>query len=207
MDKTAIPLAHRFRGYLPIIVDIETAGFNSKKNALLEIAAVIVELNSDNELAITERYTTHVIPFKNSELDPAALKFNGIDPYHPFRMAIDEKDALDMLFKPIKLAVKRNDCTRAILVGHNPAFDIAFLNAAIQRTQIKRSPFHPFSTFDTATLGGLAYKQTVLAKIAQTAGLEWDNEKAHSALYDAEKTAELFCLIVNRWNRLELLDH
>jgi ribonuclease T len=207
MDKTAIPLAQRFRGYLPIIVDIETAGFNSKKNALLEIAAVIVELNSDNELAITERYTTHVIPFKNSELDPAALKFNGIDPYHPFRMAIDEKDALDMLFKPIKLAVKRNDCTRAILVGHNPAFDIAFLNAAIQRTQIKRSPFHPFSTFDTATLGGLAYKQTVLAKIAQTAGLEWDNEKAHSALYDAEKTAELFCLIVNRWNRLELLDH
>jgi ribonuclease T len=206
MDKTAIPLAHRFRGYLPIIVDIETAGFNSKKNALLEIAAVIVELNSDNELAITERYTTHVIPFKNSELDPAALKFNGIDPYHPFRMAIDEKDALDMLFKPIKHAVKRNDCTRAILVGHNPAFDIAFLNAAIQRTQIKRSPFHPFSTFDTATLGGLAYKQTVLAKIAQVAGLEWDNEKAHSALYDAEKTAELFCLIVNRWNRLELLD-
>jgi ribonuclease T len=206
MDKTAIPLAQRFRGYLPIIVDIETAGFNSKKNALLEIAAVIVELNSDNELAITERYTTHVIPFKNSELDPAALKFNGIDPYHPFRMAIDEKDALDMLFKPIKQAVKRNDCTRAILVGHNPAFDIAFLNAAIQRTQIKRSPFHPFSTFDTATLGGLAYKQTVLAKIAQVAGLEWDNEKAHSALYDAEKTAELFCLIVNRWNRLELLD-
>jgi ribonuclease T len=190
MDKTAIPLAQRFRGYLPIIVDIETAGFNS----------------SDNELAITERYTTHVIPFKNSELDPAALKFNGIDPYHPFRMAIDEKDALDMLFKPIKQAVKRNDCTRAILVGHNPAFDIAFLNAAIQRTQIKRSPFHPFSTFDTATLGGLAYKQTVLAKIAQVAGLEWDNEKAHSALYDAEKTAELFCLIVNRWNRLELLD-
>jgi ribonuclease T len=207
MDKTAIPLAQRFRGYLPIIVDIETAGFNSKKNALLEIAAVIIELNSDNELAITERYTTHVIPFKNSELDPAALKFNGIDPYHPFRMAIDEKDALDMLFKPIKLAVKRNDCTRAILVGHNPAFDIAFLNAAIQRTQIKRSPFHPFSTFDTATLGGLAYKQTVLAKIAQAAGLPWDNEKAHSALYDAEKTAELFCLIVNRWNRLELLDH
>jgi ribonuclease T len=206
MDTPAIPLAQRFRGYLPVIVDIETAGFNPKKNALLEIAAVIVELNSNNDLEITERYTTHVVPFKNSELDAAALKFNGIDPYHPFRMAIDEKDALDMLFKPIKHAVKRNNCTRAILVGHNPAFDIGFLNAAIQRTQIKRSPFHPFSTFDTATLGGLAYQQTVLAKIAKTAGLEWDNEKAHSALYDAEKTAELFCMIVNRWKRLEALD-
>ncbi|UOA08704.1 ribonuclease T [Methylobacter sp. S3L5C] len=206
MDTPAIPLAQRFRGYLPVIVDIETAGFNAKKHALLEIAAVIVELDSNNDLEITERYTTHVVPFKNSELDPAALKFNGIDPYHPFRMAIDEKDALEMLFKPIKLAAKRNNCTRAILVGHNPAFDIAFLNAAIQRTQIKRSPFHPFSTFDTATLGGLAYQQTVLAKIAQAAGLEWDNEKAHSALYDAEQTAQLFCMIVNKWKRLEMLD-
>ena len=203
MDNPAIPLAQRFRGYLPVIVDIETAGFNPKKNAMLEIAAVIVEINNHNQLEITERYTTHVVPFKNSELDPAALKFNGIDPHHPFRMAIDEKEALELLFKPIKAAVKRNECTRAILVGHNPAFDIAFLNAAIHRTQIKRSPFHPFSTFDTATLGGLAYQQTVLAKIARAAGLDWDNEKAHSALYDAEKTAELFCKIINRWHYFE----
>ena len=203
MDTPAIPLNQRFRGYLPVIVDIETAGFNPKKNALLEIAAVIVEYNSQHELEITERYTTHVVPFKNSELDPAALKFNGIDPHHPFRMAIEEKDALDMLFKPINHAVKRNECTRALLVGHNPAVDLACLYAAIHRTQIKRSPFHPFSTFDTATLGGLAYQQTVLAKIAQAAGLEWDNQKAHSALYDAEKTAEIFCLIVNQWKKFE----
>jgi len=202
MDKPAFPLEKRFRGYLPVIIDIETSGFNPKKNALLEIAAVIVELNNDHELEITERYSTHVVPFKNSELDESALRFNGIDPHHPFRMAIDEKEALELIFKPIKQAVKRNNCTRAILVGHNPAFDIAFLNAAIHRTQIKRSPFHPFSTFDTATLGGLVYQQTVLAKIAQAAGLEWDNEKAHSALYDAEKTAELFCMIVNRWRAL-----
>lgn len=207
MDTPAIPLNKRFRGYLPVIVDIETAGFNAKKHALLEIAAVIVEFDRHGDLEITERYTTHVIPFKNAELDAAALKFNGIDPYHPFRMAIEEKDALQLLFKPIKEAVKRNNCSRAILVGHNPAFDIGFLNAAIQRTQIKRSPFHPFSSFDTATLGGLAYQQTVLAKIAQAAGLDWDNEKAHSALYDAEKTAELFCMIVNRWKQLEAADN
>ncbi|MGZ8186115.1 MAG: ribonuclease T [Methylobacter sp.] len=206
MDTSAIPLGKRFRGFLPVIVDIETAGFNPKKNALLEIAAVIVEYNRNGDLEITERYSTHVIPFKNAELDEAALKFNGIDPHHPFRMAIDEKEALHMLFKPIKDAVKRNDCNRAILVGHNPAFDINFLNAAIQRTQTKRSPFHPFSTFDTATLGGLVYQQTVLAKIAQAAGLEWDNEKAHSALYDAEQTAEIFCRIVNRWKQLESRD-
>lgn len=203
--QTTIPLDKRFRGYLPVVIDIETAGFNAKKNALLEIAAVIVEFDDNCELTITERHSAHVIPFKNAELDEAALKFNGIDPYHPFRMAVEEHEALQLLFNPIQKAIKRNHCKRAILVGHNPAFDINFLNAAIQRTKIKRSPFHPFSTFDTATLGGLAFQQTVLSKIIQSAGLAWDDEKAHSALYDAEKTAELFCLIVNRWKQLESL--
>ncbi len=205
MTKPEIPLDKRFRGYLPVVVDIETAGFNAKKHALLEIAAVIVEFDANRDLTITERHSTHVIPFKNSELDEAALKFNGIDPHHPFRMAVEEHEALQLLFSPIQKALKRNNCKRAILVGHNPAFDVAFLNAAIQRTKIKRSPFHPFSSFDTATLGGLVYQQTVLSKIIQSAGLAWDDEKAHSALYDAEKTAELFCLIVNRWKQLESL--
>jgi ribonuclease T len=203
MTTPAIPLDKRFRGYLPVVIDIETGGFNAKKHALLEIAAVIVEYDSNCNLVMTERYSTHVIPFKNAELDDAALKFNGIDPHHPFRMAVEEQEALDLLFTPIQKAIKRNNCNRAILVGHNPAFDIAFLNAAIRRTKTKRSPFHPFSTFDTATLGGLVFQQTVLSKIVQSAGIEWEDEKAHSALYDAEKTAELFCLIVNRWKQME----
>lgn len=207
MEICQNPLVNRFRGYLPVIIDIETAGFNAKKNPLLEIAAVIVEADADGWLHITEKHHCNIIPFKNSELDEAALKFTGIDPHHPFRMSIEEKDALHNLFTPIKAAVKRNQCKRAILVGHNPAFDLSFLNAAIERTQYKRSPFHPFSSFDTATLGGLAYGQTVLAKIAEAAGLEWDNSKAHSAIYDAEQTAKLFCTIINRWKRFTELDN
>jgi ribonuclease T len=202
MEKSLSPLGNRFRGYLPVIIDIETAGFKAKKNPLLEIAAIIVEIDDNGKLQPTETHACNILPFSGSELDEAALKFTGIDPYHPFRMAIEEKEALNKIFKPIKAAVKRNECTRAILVGHNPAFDLNFLNAAIERTKIKRSPFHPFSSFDTATLGGLVYGQTVLAKIAKAAGLEWDSEKAHSAIYDAEQTAILFCKIVNKWGEL-----
>ena len=72
----------------------------------------------------------------------------------------------------------------------------------MQRTNIKRNPFHLFSTFDTATLGGLVLGQTVLAKACESAGIEFENANAHSALYDAEKTAELFCYIVNRFHEL-----
>jgi ribonuclease T len=193
-------MSGRFRGYLPIIVDIETAGFNANTDALLEMAVVVPAMDDGGKLFIQSSHREHVVPFEGANLEPAALKFNGIDPYHPFRLAIDETDALKNLFKPVRDAVKAQQCTRAILVGHNPAFDIGFMNAAVERTNIKRNPFHPFSTFDTATLGGLAYGQTVLARAAQAAGIEWDNEQAHSALYDAEQTALLFCDIVNRWD-------
>lgn len=194
--------AKRFRGYLPVIVDIETSGFDPHRNALLEIAAVIPAMGEDGRLSILETHASHVNPFPGARLEESALAFNKIDPFHPFRMALDEKDALHKIFQPIRTAVKRNGCTRAILVGHNPAFDIGFLNAAVARNGIKKNPFHPFSTFDTATLSGLVYGQTVLAKAVQAAGIEWDNREAHSALYDAQQTALLFCNIVNRWSGL-----
>ncbi len=201
MPKKSIKLmSKRFRSYLPVVVDIETGGFNANTDALLEMAVVIPIMDDCGQLIIQSSHREHFIPFEGSNLEPAALKFNGIDPYHPFRLAIDEKEALRKLFAPVREAVKVQQCTRAILVGHNPAFDIAFMNAAVERTNFKRNPFHPFSTFDTATLGGLAYGQTVLAKAAKAAGIKWDSEQAHSALYDAEQTALLFCKIVNQWD-------
>ncbi len=199
MTEKQADFAQRFRGYLPVIIDIETAGFDPKKNALLEIAAVFLEMAPCGKIKPSDTIASHVIPFPNSKLDQAALEFNDIDPYHPFRMAVDEREALQKIFKKTREEVNRNGCTRAILVGHNPAFDIGFLNAAAERTKIKRNPFHAFSTFDTATLGGLVYGQTVLARAAQAAGLTWDQSQAHSAIYDARLTADLFCMIVNRW--------
>lgn len=195
-------ISERFRGYLPVIVDVETAGFNHNTDALLEVAAVIIDMDSDGLLYSRDSVQINVAPFEGANLEAAALEFTGIDPFAPERMAVSEREALDKVFKPIRRAVKASGCKRAILVGHNAAFDISFVNAAVQRTQHKRNPFHPFSTFDTATLAGLAFGQTVLAKACQAAAIAFDNREAHSALYDAEKTAELFCYIVNRWREL-----
>ena len=194
------PLASRFRGFLPVIVDVETGGFNSQTDALLEIAAVTVTYDDEGLLVPDEIIGFHVVPFEGANIEQSAIEFNGIDPFHPLRPAIPETEALQQIFQVVRKAVKRHDCTRAILVGHNPAMDLAFLNAAVERIQHKRNPFHPFSTFDTATLGGLAYGQTVLARVVDAAGIEWDNSRAHSAIYDTRKTAELFCNIVNRWD-------
>ena len=196
----------RFRGYLPVVVDVETAGFDARRDALLEIAAVIIEMDEQGHLHPGELAHCHVEPFEGANLDPKALEFNGIDPWHPFRKALSEREALQTIFTPVRRAVKRSQCRRAILVGHNAFFDLGFLNAAVERTRLKRNPFHPFSTFDTVSLAGLAYGQTVLARAVEAAGIEWNGKEAHSALYDAMKTAELFCTIVNRWQALVELE-
>ncbi len=201
-SKTKLTIANRFRSYLPVVIDVETSGFNAKSNALLEIAAVPIIMDDDQKLICADTVACHVEPFEGSILDPKALEFNGIDPHHPFRMAKPEKEALQMIFESVRNVIKETGCTRAILVGHNSMFDLTFLNAAIERTKIKKSPFHAFSSFDTATLSGLAYGQTVLARAIKAAEIEWDNEQAHSAIYDTEKTAELFCKIINQWDHL-----
>lgn len=192
-------MSERFRGFLPVIVDVETGGFNADTDALLELAAVSIEAGDDGTLSRGETWRWHIKPFPGANLEPASLAVNGIDPDHPLRPAIDERDALQRLFREVRNLVREHECTRAVLVGHNAFFDLNFLNAAITRTGIKRSPFHPFSCFDTATLGGVALGQTVLSRAARAAGMSWDESQAHSAAYDAEQTADLFCLIVNRF--------
>ncbi len=194
-----VSMAERFRGFLPVVIDVETGGFNCKTDALLEIAAVIVGFDDGGELRRKETVRYHVKPFEGANLEEASLAVNGIDPNHPLRPAIDERDALGRVFREVRRAVRESGCNRAVLVGHNAHFDLGFINEAIARASIKRNPFHPFSCFDTATMCGIAFGQTVLSRAVKAAGWEFDEESAHSAAYDAEITADIFCEIVNRF--------
>ncbi len=196
-----LSIARRFRNYLPVVVDVETGGFNPSKDALLEIAIVLLQFDKNEHLQPTSTHACHVLPFPGSNLEPAALEVNRIDPYHPFRFAISEEQALHEIFNPIEIALKQHSCDRAILVGHNANFDLSFIQAAAERCKME-TPFHRFVTLDTATLSILAFGETVLARAAKSAGIAFDREEAHSAIYDVERTAELFCLIINRWHDL-----
>lgn len=198
MNKECLNFKDRFRGFLPIIIDIETSGVDPKASALLEICAVVLEIDDAGYFKPGDYFFEHILPFEGAHLDPKSLEFNQIDPFQPLRFAVDEKTALTKLFAPIQRAVKKQQCQRAVLVGHNAWFDLLFLNAAIQRCKLS-SPFHAFTCFDTATLGGVIYGQTVLAKAAHAAGIAFNPNEAHSAIYDAQKTAELFCTMLNVW--------
>ncbi len=195
-------MKRRFRGFYPVILDVETGGFNPQTDALLEVAAVTLKFDDLGNLSPDQSFHYNIDPFEGANLEPAALEFTGIDPSNPLRFAVSEDEGLKALFKDIRGGQKAAECQRSVLVGHNAAFDAAFINAAALRINAKRNPFHPFTCFDTATLSGVALGQTVLAKACATAKIEFDNNEAHSALYDANKTAELFCFIVNRWKKL-----
>ncbi|WP_218056143.1 ribonuclease T [Gilliamella sp. wkB108] len=195
-------LSERFRGFYPVVIDIETSGFDPKLNAILEIAAITLTMDSAGWLEPEQSIQFNVNPFENAILEPTALAFNGIDPTNPLRGAVDEKIALEEIFKTVRTGIKANDCNRAVIVAHNAHFDHSFLMTAAERAGIKRNPFHPFATFDTASLSGLVFGQTVLAKACEVAQIPFDLKQAHSALYDTEKTAILFCEIVNRFKRL-----
>jgi ribonuclease T len=201
-DKDNSSIKQRFRGFLPVVVDVETAGFRAEKDALLELAAIAVSFDEHGQLSPQQSWHYHLEPFPGSHLDPKALEFNGIKPDHPFRFAKKEKEALSEMFSGINAVLHESGCQRAILVGHNAAFDLSFLLAAAKRCGFKRTPFHAFSTLDTVSLGALAYGQTVLAKACKAAGISFDPAQAHNALYDTQKTAELFCKIVNKWDAL-----
>ena len=197
-SPAAALMARRFRGYLPVAIDVETGGFHAATDALLEIAATLIDMDTDGTLKRGASHHFHVKPFEGARLDPTSLSVTGIDPHHPLRPALPERDALQRVFREVRRTVRAYNCRRAILVGHNAAFDLGFLNAAVARADVKRNPFHPFSCFDTATLAGAALGQTVLSKAVTVAGLEWDADNAHNARYDAECAADIFCLVCNR---------
>jgi ribonuclease T len=204
MPDSAIPttMATRFRGFLPVVVDVETGGFDPARHPLLEIAAAPIRMDAAGRVYPDPIISAQVQPFAGAEFNPRSLEITGIDPHSALRAAVPEAEALRRVFAPVRKAIKAEGCERAVLVGHNAAFDLAFVNATVKREGLKRNPFHPFSCFDTATLAGLAYGQTVLSKAVNAAGLQFDSHAAHSAVYDTERTAQLFCIIVNRWKAL-----
>ena len=202
-------IGQRFRGFLPVVVDVETAGFNADTDALLEIACIPIIYNDEGLFVPGEAHHAHINPFEGANLDRRSLDFIGIDPFNPMRVAMaeDEKTALKRMFKAVNEVRKQQECTHAVLVGHNAHFDLGFVKAAIARTGTKnQNPFHSFSVFDTVTLSAVMFGQTVLSKSCIQAGIEFDGKEAHSALYDTQKTAELFCFILNKLGP-HLLNH
>ncbi len=71
-SRAATTMSARFRGFLPVVVDVETGGFNHETDALLEVAAVLVGFDEEQRLRRIGTFAHHVLPFEGAHLDPKA---------------------------------------------------------------------------------------------------------------------------------------
>ena len=63
---------------MPVVVDVETAGFNAQTDALLEIAAIPIVYNEDGQFVPGEAYHAHINPFEGANLDRRSLNLSGL---------------------------------------------------------------------------------------------------------------------------------
>ena len=194
-------LHSRFRGFLPVVIDLETGGFDEHTNPILELCAVFLAYKDGVLVPKSAPIHLHVEPFIGCKINQKSLEFTGIQLNSALRNAKAESEVLTLLFHAIELELSKSKCSRAILVGHNAFFDLSFIKAAAHRCQLK-SPLHSFSTLDTLSLGALIYGETVLSTLMSKAEIDFDDKQAHSALYDAQKTAELFCKMITNYDAL-----
>ena len=115
-------MAQRFRGFLPVVVDVETGGFNSQTDALLEIAVVTLRMDESGWLYPDEAIDANVIPFEGANLEQEALDSTGIDPFDPERGAVSEVDAMTKMLQLVRKEVKSTGCNRAGQRGRAAGF-------------------------------------------------------------------------------------
>src|SRR5690606_1545008 len=100
------PMAARFRGYLPVVVDVETGGFNCATDALLEIAATTIGMDEGGFLYPEHSQYFHAESVTRANIAQAALDFTRIRLDHTLRMAVSEEHALTEIFRSLLKSLK-----------------------------------------------------------------------------------------------------
>ncbi len=155
-----------------VVFDIETTGFSSVKDHIIEIGAVKVENGR-----MTERYSTFVNP--------------GVP--IPFRITSLTSITDEMVMDSPKIDVVLPEFLEfvgdAVLVAHNAAFDVGFIEQNCKNLGLP----HEYTYLDTVALARVLlptlskYKLNVVAKAL---GISLENH--HRAVDDAGATAEIF---------------
>ena len=155
-----------------VVFDLETTGFSSAKDKIIEIGAVKVE-NGE----ITDKYSTFVnpkipIPFRITQLTSITDEM------------VMESPEIETILPPFLKFVGD-----AVLVAHNASFDVSFIEENCRRQGIEPD----FTSVDTVGLARVLlptlskFKLNVVAK-----ALNISQEHHHRAVDDARVTAEIY---------------
>jgi len=165
-----------------IVLDVETTGLHPIGDRVIEIAAFRVA-GGNGRMRLQEEFVTLVNPGR--PLPPTIVHLTGITPEMVARAPRFEEivDELVAFLGP------------RVLVAHNARFDLAFLNAELQRTRHKRLG-HP--RLCTLALSRRLFPELPnyrLPTVARYLGIEM--ERWHRARSDAWATARLFLRLLD----------
>ncbi len=192
--------SRRFRGFLPVVIDVETGGFHlAAPTRCWRSPPSSSRWTTPAGCAAARRMRFTCKPFEGARLDPVSLEVNGIDPWHPLRPAIDEADALQRLFREIRTAIRahalparhsRRATTRPSIWASSTRRSSAPASSAIRFIRSRAST--------PRRSAASALGQTVLRARRAAGGHRMGSAAARTrAAYDAERTADLFCHICN----------
>lgn len=179
-----------------IVFDFETGGLSPEKNPALEIALITLDGKTLKE---KDRWETFIKPYDNLEITQGALNANGLKA-SDFNNGIEKRDLMESL-KKIFLKYNKSNAImrRPIMVGHNVAFDLGFLEYIFKDD--KKGLYHYISriSVDTFLEALRAFPNETshkLGTVCELLGVELID--AHKAMNDTVATAEVFKILTKR---------
>ena len=155
-----------------VVFDIETTGFSSVTNHIIEIGAVKVENGK-----IVDRFSTYVNP-----QEPIPYRITKLT-------TITDADVMDAPTIDQVLPEFFAFCEGCVLVAHNASFDIGFIKENARKLELP----YAYTHVDTLAMARVLLPQLAkftLDHVAKTVGVSLGNH--HRAVDDAEATAEIF---------------
>ena len=155
-----------------VVFDIETTGFSSVTNHIIEIGAVKVENGK-----IVDRFSTYVNP-----QEPIPYRITKLT-------TITDADVMDAPTIDQVLPEFFAFCEGCVLVAHNASFDTGFIKENARKLELP----YAYTHVDTLAMARVLLPQLAkftLDHVAKTVGVSLENH--HRAVDDAEATAEIF---------------
>ncbi|PKB67349.1 MAG: hypothetical protein BZY82_03355 [SAR202 cluster bacterium Io17-Chloro-G3] len=162
-----------------VSLDLETTGFDTHKDHIIEIGAVKFKGNSD-----LGTFHSFINPYRT--LSSFITQFTGIT-----QTEVDEAPSFGVVAEELEAFIGNSP-----VIGHNVSFDLGFLAAAgLKLSNPSYDTLEMASVFLPSARG---YSQVALIRM-----LQLEHERAHRALADAQACRRLYMALVERASQLK----
>jgi len=162
-----------------VVFDLETTGLSTRHDYIIEFGAIL--MYKGNEVERKDFFIKPPVEIPTIIKEKTNIKDSDVENARTFKECKDE--ILDFI-------------SGKVLVAHNASFDFGFLNEELKRIGEKPLTNTVVDTLDLSRSLFKTRRAYRLGNMARQYGVEYDEESAHRADYDAKVLAEVFHLML-----------